>query len=164
MYYVQPSSDCGGYLYRSLGGRLELVRDEVGLSLVVQRELSTAEAVRSFIHKRLIWAYVQCLASSDIMIIDSNFVNVYKDSHFDYLPKTSIVGTWHQQVALLNEYASRKALSVYSDRWSFTIYVMTPKGSVEEWNVNGMLSPFTIQPLQKRTVQADEAFSPVIWR
>ena len=140
-YVVFERGGEGVYIYRTHSGHPITVTGSIsGLSEMIRQELKDEESAKRIALDQLPYLLSDMLGPKDSLVLDEGY-----SRSFD---TTTLAHT-----ALL-KYPKKADITFDANhRWKLCFYVTPGNGSIERWDADGSLLPFSIDQLKRATVE-----------
>jgi len=162
LYWVDFGKNTPGcYIYRGASGHLIFPSaSNTEIATLVRDEMKNAEELRSFVESKLAYVILSFLGKSHSHIITRAYIQ-----NRETLPIFAWQNISPQDVShsnqILKNYESDGHGVIKDGRWEEKFCVVLRNGSVETWNLNGSLDPFSINQLIREIGLKEGSIVPI---
>ena len=158
-YGTSDHGEKGKYLYCGSDGYLVEISTPLGFSQMLQEQLKGVQDSTNFIQNRAPYVAVAFLGPRSSVVLNEGFVKYKKD-----LPQAVWINASASDIkrslTLLEKYG-HIATSVGGSKWKSEFYLLLSDGSIEQWELDGEVYPFSLDQLKITVVEQKGSVSPV---
>jgi hypothetical protein len=149
----------GNYLYCGASGYLKTVSNLDEFSGMIQEQFDNDNAATIFLKSLLPRVIFSFMGPSHAFVIDDDYLESRKalpDDAWEGVP----VGEVQKSSQILKKYDYTGPL-IKDGAWTLEFYASLHNGSVEKWNLDGKIHPFSVDHLKKTVVEKEGTVIPM---
>ena len=146
----------GYFLYCGKDGYLKEVRSNSQFSAMIREEVEGRDAVLVFIREKLPHVFYGFMSPENAFVISSEYLNYRRSLEPELWEGVEV----RRSLVFLSKFLPSKPV-VGETNWSWKFYTTLSDGSIEKWELNGTIQPFSIESSVKTTVEKAGAVVPI---
>jgi hypothetical protein len=163
LLFLYPHDRTVDYLYCGKDNNLVVIAGLPKFSKMLDEELDEAHPAEEFLKTLFPWVAECMFAHSGFKsnVIDKSYIHMRSnipEGFWELLhtPKTDI----EHSLEVLKKYTDPR-MDITSGRWQSRFYVLLGDGSVERWDLDGAVRPFSVYHLTRTAVEKPGTITPL---